>query len=861
MNSRQKYFVSLILAIAGWAALTQMAFANGMHPDIPLLDKNRVPVVTSGLPLSTMQTCGGDCHDTAYIVRGSDHADAGASHQQQEGNAHRWQQGAGYFGEWDPLAYDFIGPDESGGIDLAAWLKRYGARHVGGGPVAELVEMDCLLCHTRIDNAARESALERGDFEWANSLPFSTLGVLTAEQGQWHWNAADFLPDGSLRKGLLEVGKPRDENCAQCHGIVENSLDDPLTIPADIRKRHNTERTGQLISPQKLLNSGLNISGKESLNYPFDVHSDRVVGCVNCHYSLNNPVFFRQREASRPAHLSFDPRRMSSADYLERPLHQFAKGQSTLGLAATDTENSLRRCESCHDANSVHDWLPYKQGHFASLACESCHIPKLFGPGLQAVDWTMLDSNAQPLRQYRNVEGDPVAADSLIEGFQPVILPRVDADGHFHLAPFNLVASWYWLAGDPARPVSRQQLEAALFVDGDFHPDLLAALDSNGDKQLLGAELRLDNETALNAVRKRLQTMGLVDLQVHGEVTPFSISHNVVNGQQAIRKCIHCHGSDSVLGRPFALSEYQPGNVQPVKIEYPGVALSGDIGSDLNGAAGFTPDNRAAGFYVIGLHGRKWADTLGLLMFLAVLAGVSIHAVARFVSARNRAPVVREYERVYLYDTYERLWHWLQASAILLLLFTGLIIHKPQFFGMFSFSYIVSVHNVLGFILLINAALALFYNLASGEIRQYFPDPDGFIARSMAQAMYYSQGIFAGKPHPLEKTRAHKLNPLQQVTYLVILNILLPAQVVTGVLIWGLQKWPGVAEQLGGLPTLALIHTLVAWAFATFIVMHVYLTTTGHTPSAGIRSMIAGWDDVEKHDNSDEPNRPQGETK
>jgi hypothetical protein len=30
-------------------------------------------------------------------------------------------------------------------------------------------------------------------------------------------------------------------------------------------------------------------------------------------------------------------------------------------------------------------------------------------------------------------------------------------------------------------------------------------------------------------------------------------------------------------------------------------------------------------------------------------------------------------------------------------------------------------------------------------------------------------------------------------------------------------------------------------------VMHVYLTTTAHTPLAGIRAMIVGWDEVEVH--------------
>ena len=84
---------------------------------------------------------------------------------------------------------------------------------------------------------------------------------------------------------------------------------------------------------------------------------------------------------------------------------------------------------------------------------------------------------------------------------------------------------------------------------------------------------------------------------------------------------------------------------------------------------------------------------------------------------------------------------------------------------------------------------------------------------------------------------------------------------ITGVLIWGLQEWPGIATQLGGFQVLALLHTLVAWTFATFIVMHVYLTTTGHTPTAGIKSMIEGWDEVEKHSHVDGPANPQGDKK
>ncbi len=180
-----------------------------------------------------------------------------------------------------------------------------------------------------------------------------------------------------------------------------------------------------------------------------------------------------------------------------------------------------------------------------------------------------------------------------------------------------------------------------------------------------------------------------------------------------------------------------------------------------------------------------------------------------------------------MYEAYERFWHWLQTFTIVLLLFTGLIIHRPDIFGVFSFRNMVTVHNVLAAILVINAALSLFWHLASGEIRQFIPRPYGFFDQAIVQTKYYLQGIFKGNEHPFEKTKDKKLNPLQQVTYFGMLNVLLPLQIITGALMWGVQQWPQVAGLFGGLPVLAPFHSLVAWLFASFIVAHVYLTTTG----------------------------------
>jgi len=222
MNKKNITVKTSILSGILSVAFSLSAVANGLHPEVPILDVQGNLVIESGLPMSTMVSCGGDCHETSYIMGHSDHADAGASQLGQGTETHDWMQGPGYFGGWDPVAYDTDGLLPSGGMDLEAWLKRFGSRHIGGGPVAGLVEMDCLLCHTDIsDHSARGTALEGGDFAWANSASLSSLGVLVKQDGlvqqdgQWLWDVSKFQANGALQAGLLDIRKAADKNCSQ----------------------------------------------------------------------------------------------------------------------------------------------------------------------------------------------------------------------------------------------------------------------------------------------------------------------------------------------------------------------------------------------------------------------------------------------------------------------------------------------------------------------------------------------------------------------------------------------------------------------------------------------------------------------
>ena len=181
--------------------------ANEFHPDFPLLDALGEPVIHSGQPLSTTKTCG-ECHDVRFIHESSDHADAGASRLDSQHASHPWSAGRGYFGGWDPMAYDQAFTKATT-VDTEAWLKRYGTRHVGGGPVNGHVEMACLLCHGDVAGSeARAEALGAGDFAWANSAPLSEAEILAQTEGGWQWNPWAFLEDGRLAEGLLAIRKP-----------------------------------------------------------------------------------------------------------------------------------------------------------------------------------------------------------------------------------------------------------------------------------------------------------------------------------------------------------------------------------------------------------------------------------------------------------------------------------------------------------------------------------------------------------------------------------------------------------------------------------------------------------------------------
>jgi thiosulfate reductase cytochrome b subunit len=845
--------LALLIVSIGLTFQTGTAAAQSpLHPTFPFLDQEGENVLASGRPVSTMQTCG-QCHDTAFIASHSFHADAGYTGMTTPGDTSTgrpWDTSEGLYGKWNPITYRLLSPagDEDPDLTARTWLQTIGLRHTGGGPAEELgVEMNCFLCHlSNPDNEARTAALQQGDYVWANTATLLSSGIVTEQAGEYLWNQDAFDEAGDLLPAFLSIQDPDNQNCGQCHGTVHDEPQ-PLVLTGCEQTGWETTTTGMVFSAQRISDSGMNLDNKAALTRSWDVHMERLVECTDCHFSLNNPVYVQGSGVDSLDNLEFDPRRLEIGEYLYRPVHEFARGQSAQSSLAPEFRDSLRRCESCHNTEATHDWLPYASQHLDAIHCETCHIPAMYSPAIQQVDWTVVELDAFARTTCRGIEGETGTIADMVTGFSPALLLRENLDGSIKLAPYNLISAWYWVAGDPGRPVS-QELLAEAFLQGDgYHADVIALLDGNNDGVLSSEELALDTEEKAAAIAARLSALGLVNPRIQAEIQPYSINHNVAGSEWALRDCTTCHTEDSRLTADVQLAAYVPGGVLPEFLPGNNALTNGELLVDETGALVFQSDLSEEGVYIFGHNNVGWIDWLGGLMVLGVLAGVTVHGGLRAWTARRRSKHETRIEKIYMYSFYERVWHWLQTLTILILAFTGLVIHKPESFGIFNFNGVVLVHNIMAALLVANAALALFHNLVSGDIKRFLPEPRGFFNQSFEQARYYISGIFKGEPHPFERTRQSRLNPLQKVTYFGILNVLLPLQVITGILMWGVQRWPQVAGTLGGLPFLAPFHTLISWSFVAFIIAHVYLTTTGHTPITGIKSMIVGWDEVEVH--------------
>jgi len=210
-------------------------------------------------------------------------------------------------------------------------------------------------------------------------------------------------------------------------------------------------------------------------------------------------------------------------------------------------------------------------------------------------------------------------------------------------------------------------------------------------------------------------------------------------------------------------------------------------------------------------------------------------------------------QRIYIHPLPVRVWHWINAVTCVMLVLTGIQIRYVGLINLVPFRIAVAVHNWLGFVLIANFFVWFLFYLFSDKIRVYHPEmnPMKFFRGSMRQALYYGYGIFKGAPNPFHVSIYRKFNPLQAMTYQIIMLLLLPLQCVTGILLWDLKNFAGTVAFLGGVRVVDTVHVLIFIVFVFYIPFHAYLGTLGRTPTEHFKAMFTGYEELEEGESGD----------
>ncbi|MCK9291017.1 MAG: cytochrome b/b6 domain-containing protein [Bacteroidales bacterium] len=203
-------------------------------------------------------------------------------------------------------------------------------------------------------------------------------------------------------------------------------------------------------------------------------------------------------------------------------------------------------------------------------------------------------------------------------------------------------------------------------------------------------------------------------------------------------------------------------------------------------------------------------------------------------------------EKIYLYPVWLRIWHAINALMFLVLIATGISMqYSHPDAPLIRFDRAVSWHNIAGIIVSLNYLIFLIGNLITKNGSFYKIKLKGLIKSLIKQFDYYLRGLFKREPAPFPISEERKFNPLQKVTYVGTMYVLVPIIIITGLALLFPETIVSKVFNYSGIYLTALLHGTVGFLLSVFLVIHVYFSTIGASPSSNFKGMINGWH--EKH--------------
>lgn len=195
--------------------------------------------------------------------------------------------------------------------------------------------------------------------------------------------------------------------------------------------------------------------------------------------------------------------------------------------------------------------------------------------------------------------------------------------------------------------------------------------------------------------------------------------------------------------------------------------------------------------------------------------------------------IKHEVVKIYVWELPIRVFHWINAIAIVLLMATGIYIGNPflsatvpeEAYYSYVMGWVRYIHFFSAFLFTLNLVVRLYWTLKGNKYTTINPFKAAFWKGIFETIKYY---LFMKN----KKTHYIGHNPLAQLSYLIIIGLGSIIMVLTGFRLYTEpQPESFLGQMFAWVPVLfgdtsfsiRSWHHIVAWVFITFIVMHVYM--------------------------------------
>lgn len=183
----------------------------------------------------------------------------------------------------------------------------------------------------------------------------------------------------------------------------------------------------------------------------------------------------------------------------------------------------------------------------------------------------------------------------------------------------------------------------------------------------------------------------------------------------------------------------------------------------------------------------------------------------------------------------------LNALLFLALIVTGLSMqYSPVENPLIGFEMSIFIHNLAGILIIISYLFFLIANTFSSN-KKHYVIKKGFMQKVIKQGRYYAYGMFKGEEAPYPISENEKFNPLQKLSYVGVIYLLLPVLMITGIALLYPELIIHKIWGLNGTMLTALLHMLMGFLLTLFLLIHLYFASLSKKKFANFKSMITGW--------------------